>query len=191
MDKDKYLNGWAFRWVEKQARKGKMGIPMRIFCVMLIEIYSVYAKIRVSMKIAKLERKVYRIEKRQAKMIKKDEKLKAKIAEENGYPDGDEYLYTSDTALQKNRALFTWCDRAFIALALYIPVCYVFGLDIGNLRTGVVKCIYFVYAALVLMFPLCVSKEIEERDKEFYILEIGVGLLLISLELAIALFFAM
>lgn len=41
------------------------------------------------------------------------------------------------------------------------------------------------------MFPLRVSKETEEKDKMFYILEIGVGLLFISLELAVALFFAM
>ena len=47
------------------------------------------------------------------------------------------------------------------------------------------------YAVLVLMFPLCASKETEEKDKMFYILEIGVGLLFISLELAVALFFVM
>lgn len=78
MDKNKCLNGWAFRWAEKQAQKGNMSVQMRAFCIMLVEIYSIYTKIRLSLKIARLERKVYKIEKRQAKLAKRDEKLKEK-----------------------------------------------------------------------------------------------------------------
>ena len=80
MDKNKCLNGWAFRWAEKQAQKGNMSVQMRAFCIMLVEIYSIYTKIRLSLKIARLERKVYKIEKRQAKLAKRDEKLKEKNA---------------------------------------------------------------------------------------------------------------
>lgn len=191
MDKNKCLNGWAFRWAEKQARKGNMSVQMRVFCIMLVEIYSVYTKIRLSLKIARLERKVYRIEKRQAKLAKRDEKLKAKNAKEGSQPDDVEYQFSSDVDLQKNRTLFTWCNRAFITLALYIPFCDTFGFSLWNFRFCIIKCLYFVYAVLVLMFPLCISKETEEKDKAFYILEIGVGLLFISLELAVALFFVM
>ena len=46
MDKNKYLNGWAFRWAEKQAQKGNMSVQMRVFCIMLVEICSVYQKPR-------------------------------------------------------------------------------------------------------------------------------------------------
>lgn len=191
MDKNKCLNGWAFRWAEKQAQKGNMSVQMRAFCIMLVEIYSIYTKIRLSLKIARLERKVYKIEKRQAKLAKRDEKLKEKNAKAGSQPDNVKCQFTSDVDLQKNRMLFTWCNRAFIALALYIPFCEAFGFTLGNLRFCIIKCLYFVYAVLVLMFPLCVSKETEEKDKMFYILEIGVGLLFISLELAVALFFAM
>lgn len=60
MDKNKCLNGWAFRWAEKQAQKGNMSVQMRAFCIMLVEIYSIYTKIRLSLKIARLERKVYK-----------------------------------------------------------------------------------------------------------------------------------
>ena len=176
MDKNKCLNGWAFRWAEKQAQKGNMSVQMRAFCIMLVEIYSIYTKIRLSLKIARLERKVYKIEKN---------------AKAENQPDNVKCQFTSDVDLQKNRMLFTWCNRAFIALALYIPFCEAFGFTLGNLRFCIIKCLYFVYAILVLMFPLCVSKETEEKDKMFYILEIGVGLLFISLELAVALFFAM
>ena len=143
------------------------------------------------MEIARLERKVYRIEKRQAKLAKRDEKLKAKNAKKESQPDNVECQFTSDVDLQKNRTLFTWCNRAFIALALYIPFYEVFGFSLGNLRFCIIKCLYFVYAVLVLMFPLCISKETEEKDKTFYALKIGVGLLFISLELAVALFFVM
>ena len=87
MDKNKCLNGWVFRWAEKQAQKGNMSVQMRVFCIMLVEIYSVYTKIRIFLKIARLERKVYRIEKRQAKLAKRDEKLKAKNAKEGSQPD--------------------------------------------------------------------------------------------------------
>ena len=174
MDKNKCLNGWAFRWVEKQAQKGNMSVQMRVFCIMLVEIYSIYTKIRLSLKIARLDRKVYQIEKRKGSQ-----------------PDNVEYQFSSDVDLQKNRMLFTWCNRAFIALALYIPFCEAFGFSLGNLRFCIIKCLYFVYAVLVLMFPLCISKETEEKDKAFYALEIGVGLLLISLELAVVLFFVM
>ena len=191
MDKNKDLNGWAFRWAEKQAQKGNMSVQMRVFCIMLVEIYSVYTKIRLSLKIARLECKVYRIEKWQAKLAKRDEKLKAKKAKKESRLDDVEYQFSSDVDLQKNRMLFTWCNRAFIALALYIPFCDTFGFSLGNLRFCIIKCLYFVYAVLVLMFPLCISKETEEKDKAFYLLEIGVGLLFISLELAVALFFAM
>ena len=191
MDKIKCLNGWAFRWVEKQAQKGNMSVQMRVFCIMLVEIYSIYTKIRLSLKIARLDRKVYQIEKRKAKLAKRDEKLKAKNAKEGSQPDNVEYQFSSDVDLQKNRMLFTWCNRAFIALALYIPFCEAFGFSLGNLRFCIIKCLYFVYAVLVLMFPLCISKETKEKDKAFYALEIGVGLLLISLELAVVLFFVM
>ena len=115
----------------------------------------------------------------------------AKNAKEGSQPDNVEYQFSSDVDLQKNRMLFTWCNRAFIALALYIPFCEAFGFSLGNLRFCIIKCLYFVYAVLVLMFPLCISKETEEKDKAFYALEIGVGLLLISLELAVVLFFVM
>ena len=191
MDKNKCLNGWAFRWVEKQAQKSNMSVQMRVFCIMLVEIYSIYTKIRLSLKIARLDRKVYQIEKRKAKLAKRDEKLKAKNAKEGSQPDNVEYQFSSDVDLQKNRMLFTWCNRAFIALALYIPFCEAFGFSLGNLRFCIIKCLYFVYAVLVLMFQLCISKETEEKDKAFYALEIGVGLLLISLELAVVLFFVM
>lgn len=191
MDKNKCLNGWVFRWAEKQAQKGNMSVQMRVFCIMLVEIYSVYTKIRLSLKIARLEHKVYWIEKWQAKLAKRDEKLKIKNAKEGSQPDNVEYQFSSDVDLQKNRMLFTWCNRAFIALALYIPFCDTFGFSLGNLRFCIIKCLYFVYAVLVLMFPLCISKETEEKDKAFYLLEIGVGLLFISLELAVALFFVM
>lgn len=39
MDKNKCLNGWAFRWAEKQAQKGNMSVQMRAFCIMLDILY--------------------------------------------------------------------------------------------------------------------------------------------------------
>ena len=158
MDKNKCLNGWAFRWVEKQAQKGNMSVQMRVFCIMLVEIYSIYTKIRLSLKIARLDRKVYQIEKRKATLAKRDEKLKAKNAKEGSQPDNVEYQFSSDVDLQKNRMLFTWCNRAFIALALYIPFCEAFGFSLGNLRFCIIRCLYFVYDVLLLLFPLCISK---------------------------------
>ena len=102
----------------------------------------VQTKIRLSLKIARLERKVYQIEKWQAKLTKRDEKLKAKNAKEGSQPDNVEYQFSSDVDLQKNRMLFTWCNRAFIALALYIPFCEVFGFSLWNFRFCIIKCLY-------------------------------------------------